>query len=57
MKQIYISIWIFDFGPEKLSGLSRNEPHALLWVILSRSLHVKALELAAFVVRVWENMT
>ena len=26
---LYISIWIFDFGPEKLSGLSRNERHAL----------------------------
>ena len=22
----YISIWIFDFGPEKLPGLSRNGP-------------------------------
>ena len=29
----------------------------LLWVVLSRSLHVKALEFAAFVVRVWENTT
>ena len=24
-----ISIWIFDFGPEKLPGLSRNEPLVL----------------------------
>ena len=23
---LYISIWIFDFGPEKLPGLSRNGP-------------------------------
>ena len=23
---LYISIWIFDFGPEKLPGLSRNRP-------------------------------
>ena len=23
---LYISIWIFDFGSEKLSGLSRNGP-------------------------------
>ena len=23
----YISIWIFDFGPVKLPGLSRNGPH------------------------------
>ena len=22
----YISIWIFDFGPKKLPGLSRNVP-------------------------------
>ena len=29
----------------------------LLWFVLSRSLHVKALEFAAFVVRVWENTT
>ena len=29
----------------------------LLKVVLSRSLHVKALEFAAFVVRVWENTT
>ena len=29
----YISIWIFDFGPEKLAGLSRNGPQ-LLKVIL-----------------------
>ena len=28
----------------------------LLWVVLSRSLHVKALEFAPFVVSVWENM-
>ena len=26
---LYISIWIFDFGPEKLSGLSRNGPPVL----------------------------
>ena len=26
----YISIWIFDFGPEKLPGLSRNGPLSLL---------------------------
>ena len=25
---LYISIWIFDFGPEKLPGLSRNGPQA-----------------------------
>ena len=25
---LYISIWIFDFGPEKLSGLWRNGPLA-----------------------------
>ena len=25
---LYISIWIFDFGPEKLPGLSRNGPLA-----------------------------
>ena len=29
----------------------------LLWIVLSRSLHLKALEFAAFVVRVWENTT
>ena len=29
----------------------------ILWVVLSRSLRVKALEFAAFVVRVWENTT
>ena len=23
---LYISVWIFDFGPEKLPGLSRNGP-------------------------------
>ena len=27
---LYISISIFDFGPEKLPGLSRNGPLALL---------------------------
>ena len=27
----------------------------LLWVVLSRSLHVKALEFTAFVIHVWEN--
>ena len=27
---LYISIWIFDFGPEKLPGLSRNWPRPLL---------------------------
>ena len=27
---LYISIWIFDFGPEKLPGLSRNGPLALV---------------------------
>ena len=27
----------------------------LQWVVLSRSLHVKATEFATFVVRVWEN--
>ena len=26
---LYISIWIFDFGPEKLPGLSRNGPLVL----------------------------
>ena len=26
---LYISIWIFDFGPEKLPGLSRNGPLAV----------------------------
>ena len=26
---LYISIWIFDFGPEKLPGLSRNGPQDL----------------------------
>ena len=26
---LYISIWILDFGPEKLPGLSRNGPQAL----------------------------
>jgi len=25
---LYISIWIFHFGPEKLPGLSRNGPQA-----------------------------
>ena len=25
----YISIWIFDFGPEKLPGLSRNRPQVI----------------------------
>ena len=29
----------------------------ILWVVLSRSLRVKALEFVAFVVRVWENTT
>ena len=27
-RRFYISIWIFDFGPEKLPGLSRNGPQA-----------------------------
>ena len=29
----------------------------LLLVVLSRSLHENALEFAAFVIRVWDNMT
>ena len=28
---LYISIWIFDFGPEKLAGLSRNGPQQVLF--------------------------
>ena len=35
---LYISIWIFDFGPEKLPGLLRNEPQARLfkscWIVI-----------------------
>ena len=27
---LFISVWIFDFGPEKLPGLSRNGPLDLL---------------------------
>ena len=37
---LYISIWKFDFGPEKLPGLSRNGPLALY---LFLELHVLLL--------------
>ena len=28
---LYISVWIFDFGPVKLLGLSRKGPQAILF--------------------------
>ena len=33
---LYISIWIFDFGPVKLPGLSRNGPQAMVIDIVSK---------------------
>ena len=32
---LYILIWIFDFGPEKLPGLSRNGPQLWRWSTLT----------------------
>ena len=38
---LYISIWIFDFGPEKLPGLSRNGPLDLWDWLLNCCLIIK----------------
>ena len=37
---LYISIWTFDFGPEKLPGLSRNGPLATVARKMTNSLPV-----------------
>ena len=36
---LYISIWIFDFGPVKLPGLSRNGPQGGLFSQFTQALH------------------
>ena len=43
---LYISIWIFDFGPEKLPGLSSNGPHR---VVLYKKISLNENE-------VWRNL-
>ena len=40
---LYISIWIFDFGPEKLPGLSRNGPLAVTLIGCRKRRKLKAL--------------
>ena len=40
---LYISIWIFDFGPEKLPGLSRNGPPAVTLIGCRKRRKLKAL--------------
>ena len=54
--------WLFscNTGIKVTSAEQASPAHVirpLLWVVLSRSLHVKALEFVAFVVRVWDNTT
>ena len=48
--------WPFSYNTE-IKASSAHEIRPLLWVVLSRSLHMKTLQFAAFVVRVWKNTT
>ena len=45
---LYISIWIFDFGPEKLPGLSRNGPQesyvSIAWILQDTDSQIYAEE-------------
>ena len=49
---LYISIWIFDFGPEKLPGLSRNGPLAVTLIGCRKRRKLKALYLRGWI-REW----
>ena len=46
---LYISIWTFDFGPEKLPGLSRNGPWTC--TLEAPQVQVSPSSLAGFVLR------
>ena len=41
---LYISIWIFDFGPERLPGPSRNGPLEWVWKRLARTIRYTDLK-------------
>ena len=53
LKKNYVSSSLLNLT----SKLFNQALTRVLWVVLSRSLHVKALEFVAYVVRVWDYTT